>query len=384
MGKELPNSKRLALLLDKIFRLNHNIVTHIIKSYSNEEYSKQPLLNEKLEEVFFAKLSKLYKELRDLIREAIEVGDEMTINGLEDSFSDDAIEEFRLEGREQSKDHIQEAMMNRMKAFYVTMNFVPLVFSNSTQTKTVDSIYSGKLEESLRLQEYLQVLDSLEKQIEIVDIEDYFSLYAEESLFEISPSVYPSIFDALADHQKYKIAESNCAKFVKAYKAKEDQFEEFPEFKEITEKVAYLQLQEHYKKLFSLATGYLNPNTTYSKYVMNLVNSQSLPFFTGLESDEIEARIQTQINEYNEENRQAIRDIYDNAIMKYKRKLTISEIIEKGKFRLPVIGPGLKKKRYKISSSPKVTDDSKTKGESSKKQDDKKSSINHGRHEERE
>ena len=308
----------------------------------------------------------------------------MNIYGLQDAYSEEAVEEFRLQGREDTKDQIQEAMMARIKAFYVTMNFVPLVLSRNDQTRTVDSKYEGKPEEALRMQEYVSILDSLDKQVEIVDMEDYFSVYAEQDLVELSPAVYPAFLDALADEKKFELAEANCRKFVKAYRAKQEQFEQFPEFAEITQKVEYLGFQEHYKKEFHNATGYLNPNTTYSRYIRDLIDKGAFAIYTGLYDSEIDERIDSRISEYNEENRQEIRGIYDSTIAKYenaRKKQIIREIFE-GKIKLisRKLGP---KKKYKSSSKVPVTR-VKSEEQATKKQDDKKTSVRNGKDTERE
>ena len=57
MSKELSNSEKMEEIVDKIFLLNHKIVSGMISSSQNEELKQYPKLNEELETKWFEKLA---------------------------------------------------------------------------------------------------------------------------------------------------------------------------------------------------------------------------------------------------------------------------------------------------------------------------------------
>lgn len=362
MSRNKTNSEEMGEVVDKIFSLNHNIVSQIITAYQDPEIRRYPKLNEHIEDISFRKLSVYFDELRDIIRYAIEMGDEMKRADLEGIYeTEDIVEEIVEQSRTTIKDSIIRTIKNRIEAMYISMNFIPIsVIRQGQNTEVINSIYHGSPEEVLRMLEYSMLRESIEKQTEIIDFEEYFSRKSEEgeNFTQISPLISTTLIDSISDKAKFTLAEEQCTKFINESRQQEEVFDEFPELRDTTKQVEYFRMEERYKRKFEVATGYMNEKTTYSKAFFTLYKHGMLPMCTGFSKDEIDSRIKSHINEYAEINKKRIRTAFETSIQKHKsvrRQRNLRDFVDTLKLKTLRLGESAEKYIRKIRGG-KVAD----------------------------
>lgn len=355
MDSNFTGSERLAEIIDKIFLLNHNIVNLMLSSYRDEEMKKTELLNKAVEKVAFDKLSGYYSELREAIREAIEISDEINSASLEGAYSEGTANEILCQSREKAKQSIISSIKTRIEGLFTSMNFVPITIrrTGEERTEVIESVYAGEPEEALRGLEYTMLAASTEKQIEIIEYEDYFEKMRHEKAFTISPAISPLLIDGIVDRSKFALGEEHCKKFSQESREQEEVFDEYPELKEVTEFSEYLMLEEHYKKMFEQSVGLLNSRTTYGDYFFSLYKNGNLPLYTGFSKQEIDYRISEQVKAYSEWIKDVIKNKFDDSVKKHRAtriKRNLKDATDVIRLRLS----GIVRKRYirKIGEEP--------------------------------
>lgn len=377
MSNELTITERLEATLDKIFLLNHNIVSEMIQGVQDPEYARYPLLMQQLEDRGFETLGEYYRDLRSILRECLSVSDELLEADLE-GLSTKAKHEVVIQGREEYKDKLIETMESRFKGLYASMNFVPMSAHLGEDEIELTSIYDGKPEEFVRAQEYRSLIESVMQQIEILYFEDaLIRNLGEDSV--VSPYVVPTLIDTIARVEGFKKAERQCQKYLEGAKKQEELFEAFPELRETKEQVELLNIQNRYRRRFEEAVGALNPHTNYSKWFLKQYKMGLLPIQSGFSHQEIRQRIDDSVEEYTSKNKDVIKDMFDSSIKKYskfrkrknfetalaKSKVKISELSSKPKKWLKKAGI-LKDKKASESESKGKKKDQKDKGKGKK------------------
>ena len=360
MKNDLTNSEKLEEIVDKIFLQNHNLISEMIIASQDEENKRYPKLNKELEDNAVERLSEYYAELRETIREALQIADELILAEMP-SVGETAKEEVKIQEREEYKDRLIEAIESRLKTMFISMNFVPIEASINGTTTEVPTFYEGKPEEFLRSQEYETIMESIYKQMEIIYFEDAFAKKAASNDTTISPYIVPSLLDAIGDKAAYAKAEEDCEKYVEQSNSQAEVYDEFPELRFTAEQVEFLRLQNKYKRRFEEAAGYLNTNTTYGEYFFNLYKTGALTFITGFSQEEIRSRVNDRVTTYSERNKAIIQEMFNYSVKKFKkfrRKRSIDETIDNIKYKLSRFSRGPKeladkkvkpqKKKHKI------------------------------------
>lgn len=331
MSKELSNSEKMEEIVDKIFLLNHKIVSGMISSSQNEELKQYPKLNEELETKWFEKLAEYYEELRIVIREALTIADEINLAEMS-GLSKKTQEELKIQSREEYKDKIIEAIEARIKTMFISMNFAPSGTTIEGEEVSTSSIYDGKPEEFVRAQEYSSLMESISKQMEIIYFEEEFSKKSTSPESTISPYIVPPLLDTIGDRAAYAKAEEDCEKYLEQSNKQAEVYDEFPELRYTAEQVEFLRLQNRYKKRFEDAAGYLNSKTTYGKYFFNLYKAGMLPLLTGFNNDEIASRVTTRVEDYSNQNKNIIQEMFNFSVKKFKKFRIKRNIDEKTEF----------------------------------------------------
>ena len=77
MADKKTKTQEIFSTLDKIFLLNHSIMTDMINASFDEEISRIPKLNQSLEDQKFEQLGSYFQTLRKQIRECLKIGEEI-------------------------------------------------------------------------------------------------------------------------------------------------------------------------------------------------------------------------------------------------------------------------------------------------------------------
>ena len=352
MSKELTNSEELEDIVDKIFLQNHNLVSEMITASQDEECKRYPKLNEELENNAVERLGDYFVELRRVIRDSFRIADELIEAEIPSSISKEAKRETIIQGREEYKDRLVEAIEARLRAMFISMNFVPIGAIIDGETTEIPTYYKGKPEEFVRAQEYQTLIESIYKQMEIILFEDYFSKQSSNQPGILSPYVVPTLLDAIGDIAAYGKAEEDCDTFIAKSNTQAEVYDEFPELRDTVEQVEFLRIQNRYKRRFEEAAGHLNSKTSYENYFSNLYKMGILPAMTGFSQDEIASRINDRVKDYSERNKEIIQEMFISSTKKFKkfrRKRSMDEATELVKFKVSRVLEKLpvKKKRDK-------------------------------------
>ena len=96
MADKKTKTQEIFSTLDKIFLLNHSIMTDMINASFDEEISRIPKLNQSLEDQKFEQLGSYFQTLRKQIRECLKLGEEI-IERDYSGLSQEAIDEMVLQ-----------------------------------------------------------------------------------------------------------------------------------------------------------------------------------------------------------------------------------------------------------------------------------------------
>lgn len=376
-SKGLTNSEQLENIVDKIFLLNHNIVSEMITASQDEEYKRYPGLNKELEDKAIEKLSSYFAELRRVLRDSLRITDELVSAEIPSEVSEEAKREALIQSREEYKDKLVDAIEARLRTMFISMNFVPVGATIDGETTEVPTYYNGKPEEFVRAQEYQTLMDSVFKQMEIIFFEDNFAKQNTTGLDEVlSPYIVPTLLDAIGDKAAFAKAEEDCEKFITNSNSQAEVYDEFPELRDTVEQVEFLRIQNRYKRRFEEAAGHLNSNTSYGDYFFDLYKKGILPLMTGFSQDEIRSRINDRVKDYSERNKEIIQEMFLSSTKKYKkfrRKRSMDETANYIKFRVSgiskkILGKKKKDKKHRLSEDAKpVTAKTKKKTKSTEK-----------------
>lgn len=323
--------ERLEDTIDKIIRINHTLVNQMV------EYSKGLLCNDKeidtsrlskkvedrIEEQKVKELAKAYAELRTILR-LLRVNDnriifkELNSEKEENDFLEDDQEELNIKTNSEVsfKDQILELIKNRISQAYVNMSFIPSIKFMNGELTDVDTLYLGKDEERIRAQEYASLMQSIGKQVEIINYEDIFRRTKEDN--SLSPFVVGKLLDTIGDRASYKYSAEQCEKYVDKSMQFLDQFEEFPELRDTTKEVEYLGALNRYKLRMEDAAGYLNDNTSYSAFFKSLYDENKVVLCSGLTKEEISSRVEKRSQEYINNTEKDIGEIFSKYCKKYR------------------------------------------------------------------
>lgn len=326
MKEELGNTDKLEKIIDAIFLLNHNIVSLMVQEAEDSIEGRTSSYNELLEDQSFRKLSEYHAQLRDIVRERLKISDEQHNEEMEEDYTVATREEGRIERQENEKEKIISILEERVKTIFESMNWIPTGIEVDGEITTQESEYVGKPEEAIRAQEYLSLVESMCKQIEIIYFEDFFGELYDEETEPISPYISPLLIDAIADRAGFRLAEKQCENYLKKYKSQEEIFDEYPELRDTTEHVEYLRILERYKRKFETATGYLNENTTYGEYFFELYRNGNLPKYTGFSKTEIDTRINGRTEKCAKRNEAVIQEIFEKSREKYSKFVSKREL----------------------------------------------------------
>lgn len=378
MENKLTPSDKLEEIIDKIFLLNHNLVSEMIAASQDQDLKAYKQLNDELENKRFKELADYYKELRDAIRKCILLEDEIIREGTE-GLSDEAKQEIVNNEIEDYKDTLLESMEDRIKALFVSMDFIPVGEAVEDEDIDIDlpGYYTGKPEESLRQQEYKSLKESFSDQMEIIYIEDLINKRRNMKDTVSSPFIVPYLIDCIGKMKAFEKAEKDCKKYVDTSMTQEEVFDDFPELRDTAEQVEFLRLEQRYKRRFEEATGFLNPHNSYSKFFIDAYNMGTLPFLSGFSKKEIDERIKNRVKTYAESNKDTIMSMFKSSVKKFakvRRKRKINELLENAKFHLSDMSKLPKRWIKKVSGKKNKEDVEPKKDEKKTKETDGKKS----------
>ena len=318
--RELSNREKIEELIDGIFLLNHNIVSRMIRRYENPEKSQSDRLDDMVEDADYKKLGEYYSNLRKLIREGIVIQEKMVILDYEDYMEEDELLQMQDNEGQTCKHDLTKEMEDRLDELFVSLNIIPVEKQNDGKTRKIPDFYAGKLEKPLRMLEYEMLQDSIERQVRIVEIEDYFNRDEKKRGYVIGPLISAILIRALGDMQGLKSAELQCEEILSKYRGKSSSFDQYPEIRSTIKRMEYLRLEKIYCRKFNEMTGFLCAGTTYTPYVMSLYNEGSLPFATQLSNDEIDERINRFAKYHSDNNNATIKRIISRSKAKSKER----------------------------------------------------------------
>ena len=318
--RELSNREKIEELIDGIFLLNHNIVSRMIRRYESPEKSESDSLDDMLENTDYKKLGEYYANLRKLIREGIVIQEKMVVLDYEDFMEDDTLLQMQDNEGQTCKDGLTREMEERIDELFVSLNIIPLEKQDDGKTRRIPDFYEKKKEKPLRMLEYEMLKDSIERQVRIVEIEDYFRRDRNKRGYIISPLITSYLIKALGDIQGVEAAENQCEEILAKYRGKSNSFDQYPEIRNTIKKMEYLRLEKRYCRKFNEMTGFLCDGTSYTSYVMDLYNEGSLPFATQLSQDEIDERINRLAKYHSDNNNATIKRIISRSKAKSKER----------------------------------------------------------------
>lgn len=341
MADKKTKTQEIFSTLDKIFLLNHSIMTDMINASFDEEISRIPKLNQSLEDQKFEQLGSYFQTLRKQIRECLKLGKEI-IERDYSGLSQEAIDEMVLQESAEYIESLQKSLEDEIDGLFMAMNFVPMGDPKEADKVTADytSVYKGKPEEFVRAQEYRSLMESVVTQLDIIEFEDEIRKSSDESGLVFSPSIVPFLVDALANERAFKVGEEQCEKYVAESRTQEEVFDEFPELRDTMEQVEYLRIQNRYKRRFEEQTGYLCPKAAYSQYFRTLYNYGALPLKTGFSAQEIDDRISSRVKTYSETNKDVINSMFKSSVKKFRKvraKRKMKELTQMAKLRVSTL-----------------------------------------------
>lgn len=327
MKRKNDRLEKLFEIIDKIFLLNHNIVSQMIKSLernNDNQLQISPIVFQKIEEKSFNKLSVYFKNLREEIIEVLKRDrEEILASQMNPYYIDKEDEDDDYDNnysfKEEEWGELLEAIKDRLDKMFISMDFVRKKYTlRNSEMKLEASIYDGKMEESLREQEYIKLIEAISIQFYIINFEAFFKKHIDDKNFIISPSISPVLISAVSDDIKFSAAEVQCAKYIKYSNEQVEELEKHPELKDTTEQVRFMFIEEQYKRKMNKYTGYLNNEVSYSKMILYLYKNGLFPKYSNFDEEEINLIISTRVGEYLENNKQKIRTIFNNNVQKYE------------------------------------------------------------------
>ena len=128
MADKKTKTQEIFSTLDKIFLLNHSIMTDMINASFDEEISRIPKLNQSLEDQKFEQLGSYFQTLRKQIRECLKIGEEI-IERDYSGLSQEAIDEMVLQESAEPTRATSAAHCCRRKSPTATENSIIYSFS---------------------------------------------------------------------------------------------------------------------------------------------------------------------------------------------------------------------------------------------------------------
>lgn len=357
MGEREETLKRIDELLEKIFTLNHNIVTNMINSIASNDEEKDDLKSSSeakvqkvymLDEIQFAKLTSAYKELRDLIRVCLsEIENEEQTN--DSSPTDISTKGNDIDTSDDEIENLIESLKDKIHFLYQTFGYTSYIKSKDDEdsSEIVPSIYKGTLEEDIRKQEHNNMMDSILNQIRIIQIENDYEKRIKDDFLPVSD--IGMLLTTMSDIMKYYSAEDYFKRFI-AYidellsdgehsekagipeneqASQEEQSEETEEeqkkfsdldaliksaddeeLKKVVNVAKHLMIEERYKRLFLLSTGALNKQTSYTSWFLEMYKNDSLPELLHLLEQDLIKTVRTPIDRYLQERKTELSNVF--------------------------------------------------------------------------
>lgn len=314
-------------ILDRIMKLNHEVVDYYIKMANNEimRMSQDKDLSSEAEmrlpqDRFLSKtvetrmnmIQELYRELREKVKKEGEVQ-------TEERYS--AFGVITKEGDNKVDDNIYVDIKKLMEE-YIEESYLQMNFISDEETETY-SIYEGTVEERIRESEYESYRNN------ILTLENISKIDETSNISSLNYIQIASLIEDLSDNSMYEKSFKRISKVIEKLENGEYKFNSDGERNRIRNKLIYMKYDELYKEA-NQTTNSVAVNCKYAPQIRMAQEDQYVHGILGVTESDYGTIYQSRICEYLDDIKQDVRNVFRDNRDNIKKSTS--------KIKLPNIG----------------------------------------------